>query len=343
VRCPGLSDLPPPPPGKTGWPWTEECPQLPDVLPDGRPWPRISIVTPNYNYGRFIEETIRSVLLQGYPALEFIVVDGGSTDESVEIITKYSGRLSYWSSEADRGQSHAINKGFRVANGEIIAWLNSDDRYLPGALAAVAAVVGKNDTVWAILGDYDEIDPEGTVIRTRVGGNPSREDLFVCRNFVGQPAAFFKKTILDRVGYLDESLHFAMDLDLFIRLRSVCNFEYIPCRFAQLRMHSSSKTISQRLSMMLEIALVCRRYWGRFLSFAWWRHAWECHRRVSHSILLLAAETAVISRDRRAAAVALFHGCRMYPFHVFTRLVVSLIFRLLLGNDPVERIKKSSL
>ena len=164
MHCPRLSELPPPPAGRSGWPfdcaqdkpWTEETPQLPDTMPDpsttlpsaslragrasGKPWPRISIVTPSYNQGQFIEETIRSVLLQGYPNLEYIIIDGGSTDNSVEIIKKYSPWLTYWVSERDRGQSHAINKGFEHASGDILGWLNSDDMLAMGSLRRVAEI-----------------------------------------------------------------------------------------------------------------------------------------------------------------------------------------------------------
>src|SRR5262245_9476631 len=125
MRCRiSLDHLPPSPPGKTGWPWTVETPELPDTLPGGTPWPRISIVTPSFNQGQFIEETIRSVLLQGYPDLEYVIFDGGSVDNSVEIIRRYEGWLSFWISERDNGQSHAINKGFRKSTGMIRAWLN---------------------------------------------------------------------------------------------------------------------------------------------------------------------------------------------------------------------------
>src|SRR5437763_87805 len=121
MRCPGLKDLPPPPAGKTGWPWTEESEQLPDRMEDGREWPRISIVTCSYNQGCFIEETIRSVLLQGYPNLEYIIIDGESKDESVEIIRKYGSWLTYWESSPDKGQSNKINNGMKRASGDIVA------------------------------------------------------------------------------------------------------------------------------------------------------------------------------------------------------------------------------
>src|ERR1700738_1526878 len=110
----------------TGWPWTTETPRLPAVRPDGSRWPRITIVTPSFNQGQFIEETIRSVLLQGYPNLEYIIIDGGSTDNTVEIIKKYEPWIACWVSEKDRGQSDALNKGFARATGQILAWLCSD-------------------------------------------------------------------------------------------------------------------------------------------------------------------------------------------------------------------------
>src|SRR5205085_6663873 len=126
MRCPSLNDLPASPPGKTGWPWTEESIRLPNTMLDGSAWPKISIVTPSYNQGQFIEETIRSVLLQGYSNLEYIIMDGGSTDNTLSILRKYEHAIDFWTSERDKGQAAAINKGFAVASGEILAWLNSD-------------------------------------------------------------------------------------------------------------------------------------------------------------------------------------------------------------------------
>ena len=145
MRCPTLRDLPPPPQGKTGWPWTDESSQLPDRMPDGSPWPRISIVTPSLNQDQFIEETIRSVLLQGYPNLEYIIIDGGSIDSSMKVIREYQLWLLYWQSEPDPGQSAAINKGFEVGRGDILAWLNSDDVYLPQTCSIVARAFSESE------------------------------------------------------------------------------------------------------------------------------------------------------------------------------------------------------
>jgi glycosyltransferase involved in cell wall biosynthesis len=162
MKYPKLAELPPPSPGKTGWPWTVETPPLLPDRPDGCPWPRISIVTPSYNQGQFIEETIRSVLLQGYPDLEYIIIDGGSTDNSVEIIAKYEFRLAYWVSEKDRGQSHAINRGFCRSTGCLLGWLNSDDVLLPNALVTVAMAVEIPYEKVLIAGTAEYRDVSGT-------------------------------------------------------------------------------------------------------------------------------------------------------------------------------------
>src|SRR5438552_11628422 len=128
MKCPTLRELPPPPSGKTGWPWTEESVPSPNGdEPAGGAPTRVSIITPSFNQGRFIEETIRSILLQGYPNLEYFVFDGGSTDNSVEIIKKYSPWIDFWVSEPDRGQSAAINRGLRMGSGSHATWINSDD------------------------------------------------------------------------------------------------------------------------------------------------------------------------------------------------------------------------
>src|SRR4051794_36526007 len=127
MKSPTLQELPLPPEGKQGWPWTEESQSLPETQPDGSPWPKISIVTPSYNQGHFIEETIRAVLLQGYPDIEFIIIDGGSKDNTVEILKKYAAFIAYWVSEKDNGQANALNKGFARATGQIYYWVNSDD------------------------------------------------------------------------------------------------------------------------------------------------------------------------------------------------------------------------
>lgn len=213
-----LHELPPPISSRTGWPWTEESTHLPETMPDGSPWPRISIVTPSYNQGQFIEETIRSVLKQGYPNLEYIIIDGGSTDNSVVVIKKYEPWLAYWVSEPDRGQSHAINKGIRQASGNILLWLNSDDLCLPDAFRRVAQAFHTNPASLLVSGQACLIDVQGQIIGELRSQFTSWDDLITNPgNMIRQVSTFFSRSIFSELGLIDESLDIAMDTELLIR------------------------------------------------------------------------------------------------------------------------------
>ena len=238
-------DFPMPPAGKTGWPWTREG--FPDqILSDGKKWPLISIVTPSFNQAEFIEETIRSVLFQGYPNLDYIIIDGGSTDGSQEIIKKYEPWLSYWVSEPDNGQSHAINKGWGKAKGEIIAWINSDDVYEADAFRLVADYFEQHEDVHMLYGDCKIINEHGLI----TGDCPSLEfelENLICNKwFIGQQASFFRKEAVSTVGYIDENLHLVMDWDLFVRL-ALNNFKikYYQKLLARFRIWTGAKTSAQ--------------------------------------------------------------------------------------------------
>ncbi len=218
MRCPTLDELPAPLSNKTGWPWTEQSPPLPDARPDGHPWLRLSIVTPSYNQGEFIEEAIRSVLLQGYPNLEYIVMDGGSTDNSVEIIEKYSPWLAYWVSEEDRGQSHAINKGFTLATGEIMGWLNSDDVYQKGAIGVVAReLTDKEGTM--LVGASIITDGPDKLSGSLDFRRPAWEEMAYDARTFPQPSTFWTYDLGALTGPVNEDLYFAMDYEFFLRMR----------------------------------------------------------------------------------------------------------------------------
>lgn len=209
-------------------------------------WPRITVVTPSYNQGQFIEETIRSVLLQGYPNLEYIVMDGGSTDQTVEVIEKYASQIDYWESGQDRGQSHAINKGFQRATGDIVAWLNSDDTYLPNALFTIAKAFLANPDVAFIYGVCQLTDEAGEWERDK--GAAWDFGRLLRRTYFGQPATFIRRNIVEQIDYVDETLHQVMDWDLWIRMGLVSEGLFIEEPLATARMWDGIKTVhSSRL------------------------------------------------------------------------------------------------
>ena len=242
----GNRSLPGPLPGKTGWPWTSAHEPLPETLPDGSPWPKISVVTPSFNQGQFIEEAIRSVLLQDYPNLEFIIIDGGSTDKTLEIIHKYEPWLAYWVSEPDCGQSHAINKGIRQATGEILLWLNSDDIVLPGTFFTVASKFSENAEVKMVIGQAQIININGDVIGELRSDFTSWEELATNpRNSVRQISSFFSRTLFDEYGLVNETLHISMDNELLLRFTKNHTPLILQDFLTAFRVQPNAKTFSQ--------------------------------------------------------------------------------------------------
>jgi glycosyltransferase involved in cell wall biosynthesis len=259
MRSPALSELPPPPPQNRGWPWTDESEPLAETTPDGRAWPRVTVVTPSYNQGSYIEETIRSVLLQGYPDLEYIVVDGGSSDNTVAILQRYENHLR-WSSEADEGQADAINKGLALSSGTVLAYLNSDDTYLPGALQIVAAYAVADPGAGLIYGDCQATRVSGEVYGL-IRGEPFDVQRLVMRGrFVPQQAAFWRREAMEQVGTFDATLHYCMDHDFFIRLGRTFPAAYIPQALANFRFHGTSKSVSDEHRHWRECMAVSERY-----------------------------------------------------------------------------------
>jgi glycosyltransferase involved in cell wall biosynthesis len=244
-------ELPPAPQDRTGWPWTEATPPLPPTMPNGSPWPKISIVTPSYNQAQFIEETIRSVLLQGYPNLEYIIIDGGSTDGSVEIIKKYEPWLTCWVSEPDRGQSHAINKGFKRSTGDIIAWINSDDYYTKEALKQAALGMDNYPKAGLIHGDGFYCSEDGKIIGRQVEKQVDLARLLWYRPLV-QPSIFFKRKSLEAVGELREDLYYRMDFDISIRTAVFFPIQYINFSFSCLRIWPGQKTHDNNISAQFD-------------------------------------------------------------------------------------------
>ncbi len=238
-------------------------------------WPRLTIIMPSYNQGNLIEESIRSVFLQDYPNLEFMIIDGGSSDNSLNIIKKYSNSLSYWESKPDKGQAHAINKGMRLATGEFASWLNSDDYLFPGALFAMGSACLQFPNAVGIYGAGTKVLLTGEKYKDVPPPDPS-PTVFRHSMCVLQPSLFFRLRDFFAVGGLDESLHFAMDWDLLLKLQSRGRFSSIIAPIAMQRCYPESKTSSGGWKRELEIAQVAKKHFGyrdRNVFSAWIRGA----------------------------------------------------------------------
>lgn len=230
---------------------------------------KISIVTPSFNQALYLEETIQSVLSQDYPALEYIIIDGGSTDGSVEIIKKYESRLAYWVSEPDEGQASAINKGFKKATGQVLAWINSDDKYTPGAIKKVMKLFNSNDQLELVYGDYFCLaDDERIIAKPKIAFDLNIA-LYVYL-MIPQPSSFWTKSLYENVGGLNEKFHFAFDYDYFLRVgrflkNNAGSIRHEQDYFSYFRLHSQSKTARHQAEFKKERQKIREQfnYWGR--------------------------------------------------------------------------------
>ena len=257
------------------------------------PLPLVSIITPSFNQARYIEATIQSVLSQAYPRIEYIIVDGGSTDGSVDIIKKYSTTLesdsllsehqehtltgtrasglqnhvvNWWVSEKDQGQTDAINKGFARANGDILAWINSDDTYEPGAISAAVKYLQEHPEVGLVYGDCNFINEHGRVIGKFASAQTNYRLLRQGYAHIPQQTMFFRVDLWKQVSPLDSSFYFAMDYDLWTRIAAHAELKYVPQTWANFRLHTSGKTIIADDRCWPEMIRVHYRDGGSFFS-----------------------------------------------------------------------------
>ena len=200
----------------------------------------VSIITPSYNQAPYLEQTIQSVLGQDYPRIEYMVVDGGSTDHSVEIIKRYADRLAYWTSERDGGQAEAINKGLKRANGEILAWLNSDDYYMLNTVSVAVRCFEMNPDAAIIYGNMLAVDGDEQTLNVLKYKQLSLRDL-LCFQIIGQPSVFFRRSALEKTGLLDPSFHFMLDHQLWIRLAQQGSILHVPQVWSAARYHVGAK------------------------------------------------------------------------------------------------------
>jgi glycosyltransferase involved in cell wall biosynthesis len=228
--------------------------------------PLVSIVTPSLNQARFLEAAIQSVLSQSYPRLEYIIVDGGSTDGSVDIIKKYASQLAWWVSQRDEGQTDAINKGFERARGRILAWLNSDDTYAPGAVAEAVNFLDQHPETGLVYGDANYINEAGGVIGKFPAAQTDYRRLRQGYVHIPQQASFFRGDLWKALGPLDPSFYFAMDYDLWVRIAARSLVRYVPQTWANFRLHASGKTLAADEHCWPEMLRIHYRDGGSFFS-----------------------------------------------------------------------------
>ncbi|MEN8263541.1 MAG: glycosyltransferase family 2 protein [Nitrospirota bacterium] len=268
--------------------------------------PKITIVTPSYNQGKFLRETIESVINQDYPNLEYFIIDGGSTDESVDIIREYEDRIDWWVSEKDKGQSDAINKGFRKASGELLCWVNSDDILLPGCLQEVGSSYIENGKPELIHSNFLYIDQNSLV--TRMIRIPKLSRFFMYRGVwsVSVPSSFFSKQLLGEIGYLNVNYHISMDLDTWMKMiEKGARIHHIPKYLGAFRRHQDSKTLkllqlrkkrdgSSEHTRIFDAALPETTYKSRKI----WRLVWKFYQLINLNYLRSFIETLIFRRKQ---------------------------------------------
>jgi glycosyltransferase involved in cell wall biosynthesis len=237
--------------------------------PSYRDLPKVSIITPSYNQVQFLEETVQSVLSQDYPNIEYIIVDGGSKDGSVEIIQRYSDRLAWWVSEADQGQTDALNKGFAHVTGEILAWINSDDTYLPGAVSEAVTFLQQNPDVGMVYGDANLIDENGQFLGLFPASQTDYRRLMRGFVHIPQQSSFFRASLWRQVGPLDPTIYFAMDYDLWVRLAKISLLVYHPRLWANFRLQSQGKSVISDHRCFPDMLRIHQREGGKW--FSWLR------------------------------------------------------------------------
>lgn len=297
--------------------------------------PLVSLVVPSFNQGKFIEETLQSVILQSYPNLELLVMDGGSTDNTVEILKKYSRKIARWVSEPDQGQTDAINKGWRFATGEFLGWINSDDLLLPDAITRAVAYLNAHDRCGFVYGDLIMIDANGGELGVQTYEEFDLTRLVSSAGWISQPGNLFRRATYEAIGELDASLHFQMDLDYWIRTALRYDVGYLRCPLAKFRQHENSKTSSRFHLAADDILKIYRKLYARNdlpvnlikCKKLAWANAY------SYSSALLCASERFSESYRH-----LFRAVQLYPRILFQRkhlrrLVALLVLSALGGKN----------
>jgi hypothetical protein len=300
--------------------------------------PRITLVTPSYNQAAFLQATLDSVLAQNYPHLEWIVMDGGSTDGSVEMLRRSAKHFAYWTSERDAGQADALNRGFARATGEIFGWLNSDDVLMPNALRCVGEYFARHPACHFLTGDGMFINADGTreLYAVRGAAYTLRELLHYCDEmYLPQPSVFFSRAAWERAGGLDISLHYAMDLDLWLRLRQHSELHYVPQRLSCSRIHPAAKGEARGQPALRAAEQVTRRYWHQVSAPERVKIFWGLRRMRARQYCRDGLNEA-LQGNPRAGWHALGNALRQDPSIVFASRGRPLLARLVLPM-PLRR------
>lgn len=306
MKCLELGELPLPSTDRRGWPWTA----APATFSPARSWPKISIITPSFNQGRYLEETIRSVLLQGYPNLEYFIIDGGSTDDSVAIIRKYERWLTGWVSERDRGQCDAINKGYALCTGDLFNWICSDDLLAPGALPRVAETFLDEPDLDAVAGScYLQYDSEPAKSRT----DRSSVELLQRAPYgfaIWQPSCFFRRSLIARPQLVREDMNYCMDRELWCYLESRrARWRNLDTTLSINRFTGDNKSLVGRARIVAELDEIFRSYKGRHAALSrWLRRLWLplVLTQVQHRSAVVRMASRGLSRTLTLALRALF-------------------------------------
>jgi glycosyltransferase involved in cell wall biosynthesis len=290
--------------------------------------PLVSIVIPSYNQCCFIAETVNSVLSQDYSHLECIVIDGGSTDGTLDVLRRYDERLR-WISEPDRGQAHAVNKGWHMAHGQILGWLNSDDTYRPGAIQAIVAAFQLHPEAGGIYGDCDYISATGEFLEKYETGPFDFETFFrTSRSPIPQPSIFIRRTVYEHVGPVNEDLRLVMDWEYWLRVGMRYSILYLPQTLATYRVHGSSKSATESLRYGEETTRVYREIFANpQLPTALRRYEKEG----MNNVLLQAAKYAFDGAQLTEARRYLLEAWKIRPFHL-RRFMPKIFFISFLGQ-----------
>lgn len=304
--------------------------------------PLVSIITPSFNQGSFIEETILSIKNQTYKKIEHIIIDGKSTDNTLEILRKYDDIL-FWISEPDKGQTEAINKGIKKSHGEIIAYLNSDDLYLPETIKIVVDFFNKNPETAMVYGDIDHIDKNSRFFEIIRPGKIVLEDYLTGEVYLPQPSVFFRRQIIKKIGYFDESLNLAMDFDYWIKIFFNCKVEYLQTTLAKARIYPEAKSSSEHLKYIAEKKYILDKIFSdEPLLISWFKSVErvdEIKKRAYSYVFFFGGMEYLRNRQIISASSYLVKGIRLRPWHLLDLYFFWSIFVAIGGKTLTNWIK----